>query len=153
MATATKTSAPSSVERLRIHAEKAAARAADAKQRVKALRAQLKGARKESKAAKRVAKLAKRRAKAALRADRQAPAPAQRMRGGSNARKTSAVSAKAAKRVTAKPATDVSPLRSAAEVAQSVIERLQAAAPPGARADTDAGTPETPTVSPNAGDR
>jgi hypothetical protein len=125
---------------LKSDAEKGAARADAAKQQVRAAKAALKRARKLFKAAKKSAKQARKKLEAAAAATRRTPvrlgkpaakAPAVKApkKAPQKARKKAAVSRKPrrARKVRAPAATDH--LRSASDVAKSVIERLRSAPP------------------------
>jgi colicin import membrane protein len=138
------------IKRLKIAATKAAARAAAAKTQVRAAKAQLKQARKLFKTEKKAAKQARRKVDAAASATRRAPRPAATLTLKPAVRKSSATkparsarkSPKAALKTTSKgQPKKIKPrraakvraqdpgMRSAAEVAKSVIERLHAPPP------------------------
>jgi hypothetical protein len=173
-----------SLNRLKTAAAKAAASAAAAKLQVRLAKAQLKQARKTFKAAKKAAKQARRQVDAAGSSRRPRPAatlklqPAiheaslppntlrkvQTMRKTKTAQPKPAVTGAAPKRIQKKPVARVSkarapkvpPMRSAAEIAKTVIERLHAPPPvlppsvlpapiipPDAKPISDDSTPET----------
>jgi colicin import membrane protein len=138
------------IKRLKIAATKAAARAAAAKTQVRAAKAQLKQARKLFKTEKKAAKQARQKVDAAASATTRAPRPAAALKLKRAVRKSSATkplraarkSPKAALKTTPKgPSKKIKPrraakargqapgMRSAAEVAKSVIERLHAPPP------------------------
>ncbi len=159
---------------LKSDAEKGAARADAAKQQVRAAKAALKRARKLFKAAKKSAKQARKKLEAAATATRPPRKPSrQPVRSGKPAAKAPAVKApkkapkkaphkapkkapvsrkpRRARKVRAPAATDH--LRSASDVAKSVIERLRSAPPtlppaPVIPADPDTGN-ESPEVKPS----
>jgi len=137
------------IKRLKAAATKAASRAAAAKNQVRAAKAQLKQARKLFKTEKKAAKQARRKVDAAAAsAIRRAPRPAASLKLKPAVRKpaekplVAAKSPKAARKATpkslqkkikprraAKASAEASGMRSAAEVAKSVIERLHAPPP------------------------
>lgn len=173
-----------SLKRLKTAAAKAAASAAAAKRQVRLAKAQLKQARKAFKAAKKAAKQARRQVEAAGSSRRPRPAatlklrpairkasfPPKTLRKAQTERKPKtahpkpAAAGAASKRILKKPVARVSkarapkvpPMRSAAEIAKTVIERLHAPPPvlpppvlpapiipPDAKPISDASTPET----------
>jgi predicted RNase H-like nuclease (RuvC/YqgF family) len=113
------------VERLREAATKAAARVAAAKDEIKAVKSRLKQARKAFKAEKRAAKQLRRNLKDAVSARLARPPKTARRPKPALSRKTPIARAK--RKAATRRAPDT--LRSAAEVAKSVIERLQAPPP------------------------
>src|ERR1700689_3051167 len=141
------------IKRLKIAATKAAARAAAAKTQVRAAKAQLKQARKLFKTEKKAAKQARQKVDAAASATKRAPRPAAALKLKPAVRKSSAPkpvraarkSPKAAletikttpkglpkkikPRRAAKARAEAPGMRSAADVAKSVIERLHAPPP------------------------
>jgi hypothetical protein len=163
-------------KRLKTAAEKAAARAATAKSQVRLAKAQLKQARKAFKAAKKAAKQARRQVDAAGSARPRRPAatlklkPAIRkassavksVRAPKTAQPKPAVAGMSSKRIPKKTvprrvskarAPKVPQMRSAAEIAKTVIDRLHAPPPilppapimaPDAKPISDASKPETP---------
>jgi hypothetical protein len=142
------TSPSTFVKRLKVAATKAAARAAAAKTRMRAAKAQLKQARKLFKTEKKAAKQARRKVDAAAAsATKRAPRPAATLELKPAVRKPAARKTvrppkttpksrpkkrqpkKSTPRRVLKTRAEVPGLRSAAEVAKSVIERLHAAPP------------------------
>ncbi|MEO7206333.1 MAG: hypothetical protein ABI356_05565 [Steroidobacteraceae bacterium] len=138
------------IKRLKLAATKAAARAAAAKTEVRVAKAQLKQARKLFKTEKKAAKQARRKVDAAaVSAARRAPTPAATLKLKPAVRKAGAkpvltgrkppqaalkttaknLLKKIKPRRAAKTRTEVPGMRSAAEVAKSVIERLHAPPP------------------------
>jgi hypothetical protein len=123
-------------QKLSLEADKAAAQADAAKQAVRVAKATLKRTRKLAKASKKIAKQARKRAKAAVAElhDRigNAASPAKPLAAGKKApaaEKTSAKLLGSRKRPTVRQRSDANPERSAAQAAQSVIDRLDSAAP------------------------
>jgi hypothetical protein len=154
------------LKRLKTAAGKAAARAAAAKSQVRLAKAQLKEARKAFKAAKKAAKQARRQADAAGSSRRPRPAATLKLKAAirkasslpKTVRTPKAAQPKPAVKKTAPPraskarAAKVPPMRSAAEIAKTVIERLHAPPPvlpapiipPDAKPISNGSTPETP---------
>lgn len=132
------------LNRLKTAAEQAAARAAAAKRRVREAKAQLKVARKLFKAEKKASKQARRKLAAVARTERPPKAPRATKAGAPKAgtpkagtpkavapKRSSKAAAKKPAARRAKPRRPPAPetMRSAAEVAKSVIERLHAPPP------------------------
>ena len=159
-----------SLKRLKTASAKAAAGAASAKRQVRLAKAQLKQARKVFKAAKRAAKQARRQVDAAGSSRPRRPAatlklkPAIRkaspapksVRAPKSAQPKPALKKTVPRRVSKARAPKVPPMRSAAEIAKTVIDRLHAPPPilppapiipPETKVISDASTPETPTHS------
>jgi hypothetical protein len=123
-------------QKLSLEADKAAAQADAAKQAVRAAKATLKRTRKLAKASKKIAKQARKRAKAAVAelhggtgnaASRAKPAAAGKKAPA--AERTSAKIRGNRRRPAVRQGSDANAERSAAQAAQSVIDRLDGAAP------------------------
>jgi len=138
------------MKRLKVAATKATARAAAAKTRVREAKAALKQARKLFKTEKRAAKEARRKVDAAVASVRKPPAPkpvrAQKPSPPKAEPKAAAKKSKPRRASKPRAPKDAKTMRSAAEVAKSVIERLHAPPP------ILPPTPNIPDESPAAGE-